>query len=111
MELAFETRELRDICEIEAEAQKCLGAEVAEMLKRRLADLDAATSPNDLVAGHPQLSEDKGTMLLQLSAGFRIVFTPNHPSKARESVDWSGVSRIRILRIERDDGCDETVLP
>ncbi|SRR5579883_1280859 len=42
----LKTKELRDICEIEAEARREFGDAVAEVLKHRLADLDAAISPN-----------------------------------------------------------------
>ena len=48
LELAFESKELRDVCENEAEAKRQLGDSVAEMLKHRLADLNAATSPGTL---------------------------------------------------------------
>ncbi len=57
LELAFETRELRDMCEDEAEARRALGQTIAEMLRNRLADLDSATSPGDLLAGQPRLGE------------------------------------------------------
>jgi hypothetical protein len=107
LELAFETKELRDICESEAEARRQLGESVAEVLKHRLADLDAATSPKDLVAGRPRLGEDGGTMVLELCEGHRLVFTANHPGNPATptgDVDWARISRIRILRIEGAHG-------
>ncbi len=105
LELGFESKELRDMCESEAEAKRQLGDTVAEMLKHRLADLDAARSPRDLVAGRPRLSQDGRTMVVELSEGHRLVFTANHPGYPTTStgdVDWARVSRIRILRIESD---------
>lgn len=103
MELAFESKELRDICENEAEAKRKLGERIAEMLKRRLADLDAATSPKDLLAGQPRLGQDGQTMVVDLCEGHRMVFAANHPGNPATSdgdLDWAKVRRIRILRIE-----------
>lgn len=48
MQLAFETKRLRDICENEERAADELGTKVAEQLKRRLADLRAAESIEEM---------------------------------------------------------------
>ncbi len=48
LELAFETKRLREICENEEIASQELGAEGAERLKHRLADLRAAGSIEEL---------------------------------------------------------------
>ncbi|MBZ5628957.1 MAG: killer suppression protein HigA [Acidobacteriia bacterium] len=106
MELAFETKSLRTICESEAQARLELGAEVAEILKHRLADMRAATCTNDLVAGQPRLSADGEQMVVDLCDGYRIVFKANHtrnPLTEAKDVDWPKVIRIKILRIESDD--------
>jgi hypothetical protein len=103
LEFAFESKELRDICESESEAKRHLGDPVAEMLRHRLADLDAAPSAKDLIAGQPRLGEDAETMVVDLCEGSRLVFTANHPSNpmtATGELDWANVRRIRILRIE-----------
>jgi proteic killer suppression protein len=104
LELAFETKELRDICENEAEAKREFGDAVAEVLKHRLADLDAAISPRDLIVGNPRLGPGIHAMTVDLSEGYRLVFTPNHPhnpTTAAGSTDWEKVSRVRILKIGR----------
>jgi hypothetical protein len=81
---------------------------VAEVLKRRLADLRAATSINDLLAGRPRLLEgsERDEMVVDLRKTHRLVFCANHHPKnplARSgNVDWPKVSRIKILRIESD---------
>ena len=106
LELAFETKSLRTICESEAQARLELGAEVAEILKHRLADMRAATCTNDLVAGQPRLSADGEQMVVDLCDGYRIVFKANHtrnPLTEAKDVDWPKVIRIKILRIESDD--------
>ncbi len=108
MELAFDFRPLRTICESEAHAKDELGVTVAEMLKHRLADLRAAVSIRDLVAGRPCLLQGTADlcMTLDLCEGYRLVFCANHPKNPVSStggVDWLKVSRVKIMRIERDD--------
>ncbi len=109
MEIAFETQSLRQLCESETKAQRDLGVRIANDLKRRLADLRAATSVKDLVAGQPR--ELDGTrsryFAVDLCEGYHIVFCANHttvPELESGGVDWSRVSRVKILEIERDHG-------
>jgi len=105
LELAFESKELRDICENDAEAKHRLGDSVAEMLRHRLADLDAAISPKDLLVGQPRLGTDAETMVIDLCEGHRLVFTANHPNNPTTpngELDWNRVRRIRILGIESE---------
>lgn len=105
MELAFESRWLRTICETEAQAKSELGNSVAEVLKHRLADLRAATSVKDLLAGRPRVldgSEGKH-MVVDLADGYRLVFKSNHINRPNDPVDeinWAQVTRIKILRID-----------
>lgn len=103
MELAFESRELRDTCEDDAEARRQFGDSVAEMLRHRLADLDAATSPKDLLAGRPRAGTEAETMVIDLGEGHRLVFAANHPNNPTTpdgELDWARVRRVRVLRIE-----------
>jgi hypothetical protein len=105
LEIAFDSLQLRQICESEMAAQRELGSEAAEALKRRLADLRAATSIDDLVAGSPRgLDEgDQGRIGLSLG-GAEIVIGPNHtsnPVTGSGEIDWRRVRRVKILRIDR----------
>ena len=105
MELAFDSKSIRTICENEAQAKLELGASVAEVLKHRLADMRAARSPKDLVVGRPRIGADGQHMVIDLSDGHRIIFKPNHvnsPLTKTGELDWAKVSRIKILRIEGD---------
>src|SRR5262249_22197281 len=100
---AFETRELRSVCAREFVAVRTYGVQVAQGLKDRLADIEAATSVADLIVGNPrQLGEE---MVVNLTKESRLVFCCNHSktltSNAGE-IDWPSVSRIRLLRIEID---------
>jgi plasmid maintenance system killer protein len=107
LELAFETKSIRTICEKQKKAESKLGVNVSNKLKRRLADLIAAPIASDIVAGKPAV--EKGNpherMSVQLGEGFRLVFVANHnqnPTKGG-AVDWAKVNRIRIIEIEAEN--------
>lgn len=104
MELAFDSKLLRTICESEANAKRELGPMAAEGLKHRLADLCAATTIKDLVAGRPRLLDDVGRqcMVIDLCDGYQMVLCANHPNNpVTESgnLDWPRINRIKILWI------------
>ena len=82
---------------------------MAETLKRRLADLHAVTSIEDLVAGRPRehYDSDGQHVVVDLRDSYRIIFCANHPKNPiteNGDLDWAKVSRVKILRIESDDG-------
>jgi hypothetical protein len=103
LELAFDSKLLRDICEDEDQAKLDLGPEVAEALKHRLADLRAAKSARDLLVGQPRLVGDGKEMVVDLTDGHRMVLKPNHPLTGKNAPDWETVNRIKILRIETNN--------
>ena len=105
MELAFDSKPLRTICESEDDATQELGHAVSEILKHRLADLRAATSIADLLVGRPRVLQRAvhQYMAVDLGDDLRLVFCANHPNNPvakSGQVDWLKVSRIKILRIE-----------
>ena len=107
LELAFETKSLRRLCESEARAKRDLGSNVADKLKNRLADMRAIACAKDLVVGHPRELDGPrvGQMAVDLSQGYRITFCANHPTVPRlgtGDVDWSRVRRIKVLAIEKN---------
>jgi len=76
-----------------------------DAVERRLADLRAATSVEDLPVAKPR--KNSGTCVVDLPQGYRLVFVPNHtknPMLKPRTVDWARVGRIKILRIENTDG-------
>lgn len=108
LELAFDSKFLRNICESGDHARSELGPKVAEILKHRLADLRAATSINDIVVGKPRLIENTEYqyMAIDLCDGHQMVFSANHlnnPLAESGKLDWSKVRRIKILRIGREN--------
>lgn len=108
MELAFDSEQLRTTCENETAAKAQMGANAAEALKRRLADLRSANSISDLVAGHPRFVE--GTeehMVVDLENGYYMIFCANHPHNPlteNDKLDWTRISRVKILRIDKPNG-------
>ncbi|RDV37757.1 killer suppression protein HigA [Bradymonadaceae bacterium TMQ3] len=104
MNIFFENEKLRQICENDAQMKKKLGTKAAKKLKRRLADLMAADSVTDLVAGRPHpLKQDRlGQFALDLDGGKRLIFEAAHepiPLTADDAIDWSKVKNIRIVEI------------
>ena len=109
LELAFDSKALRDICERAHLATHVLGADGARLLRHRLADLQAASSPLDLPIAQPRSVDEAPdpTMAMPLSHRHQLVFVSNHiatPLTAGGDVDWALVNRIKILRIEEASG-------
>jgi toxin HigB-1 len=102
VEIAFRTKRLRDMCASEVEAEGYLGAAVANELKRRIADLRAATAISDLIASPPIPIGDSDQLAMPLSDGHRIIIAANHlenPKSADGGIDWSAVQRVRLMDI------------
>jgi len=103
--IAFDSRDLRTVCLTRHAAVARYGEALASVLIDRLADLRAATSICDIIAAEPRLLPGAlgDTMAVDLTDGSALVFCANHvdlPRSADERVDWTRVSRIRLLRIE-----------
>jgi hypothetical protein len=103
--IAFASQSLRAICENPTTADTELGPAVAQTLRNRLADLRAATSLSDLVAGSPRILNHRSQcMAVNLREGFQMIFAPNHvnnPRDGRNGIDWTKVRRIKIVEISR----------
>jgi len=80
---------------------------VANKLKHRLADLVCCTSVRDLVAGRPRIADsgDGKQMIVDLGEGYEMLFEVNHPKPPTEAmggIDWSKVTRVKIMDIRRN---------
>lgn len=107
MDLAFRSKQLREVCESEERARTEFGGRIAESLKKRLADLRATTSPSDIVVGDPRIvHSDRGDhMVIDLSDGFVLRIVANHPTTSRSIANtehWSAISRVKVIGIEED---------
>jgi hypothetical protein len=103
VELAFSSKELRTVCESQSQALSELGLLAAESLKHRLADLRAAVTVKDLIAGRPRLASDGEFMILDLKDEKCIKFKANHTQEPRTDagvLDWNKVTRIKLIGIE-----------
>lgn len=102
MEFSFKDKKLRELCERRGVAERKLGAPCARKLRARLADLEAADSVTDLVAGrpHPLTGDRTGQYSVVLEGGMRLVFEPDHnpiPLRDDGGIDWTGVIRVQII--------------
>lgn len=104
MEISFADAGLKALCEKPAVARKRLGDACSRKLRARLADLSAAASVRELVAGrpHPLRGERLGQLALDLAGGTRLVFEPADDPVPRDkdgSIDWSHVTSVRIIHV------------
>lgn len=105
MDLDFETKSLRALCESEREQKRQLGAANARKLRARLADLQAAKRVTELLAGrpHPLKGDRSGQFALCLDdGGCRLVFRPAEeppPKRADGSISWEAVTAVTIVFI------------
>jgi hypothetical protein len=106
VEIAFETKSLRTLCESEAQATKELGPKVAPLLIHRLADLRAARFVSDIPVGNPrELTGDPTKMVIDLCDGYFVIFSANQSKMpVSEQVDWLSVNRIKVIEVVRSDG-------
>ena len=106
LELAFATKGLRQTCESQLKAERELGMKVAEKLRARLADLRAARTIEDVIAGKPEARPD-GHVTLELADGVCALFSANHvtnPVTKSGEINWQKINRLKLVRIERPDG-------
>lgn len=105
MELAFTSKRLRQYCESAKKSDRHFGQKVGDKLRHRLADLRAAATVTDLVAGRPREIKigDHSFITIELCENFQIVFCANHstiPMRESGEVDWSQVNRVKIVAID-----------
>lgn len=101
MEILFQNKVVREMCEQEKIAKKKLGEIGARRLRSRLSDLMAASSVTDLIAGkpHPLTGDRLGQFSLSLDGGWRLVFSPGNdpiPRNADQSIIWTHVTIVMI---------------
>lgn len=107
MEIAFANKKLRDICEIQLEAERALGLIVAATLRTRLADLREVESIEKMPTGKPTIHDVRppGRATVDLGERYCLTFTANHlanPISENGVLEWRLVSRIKIIEIGRD---------
>ncbi len=104
MEVSFASTTLAKLCQRKQDAAKQYGPQVAAKLQSRLAELFAATTVIELVAGrpHPLRGDRAGSFALDLYGGLRLIFKPTiEPpiQKPDGSIDWAQVSKVTITEL------------
>ena len=105
IQLAFQDENLRKVCESHISAKRKYGGIAGPSLHARLADLRAADSPAELVewgfAKFDEAANDR--IVIFLDDSYRLYAVANHkplPGKPGK-LDWTQVTRVKILSIER----------
>jgi hypothetical protein len=107
LRLAFISAELRILCEDENKAIAKFGRATAIDLQTRLADIIAANTVEDLIAGNPQIiNTGEGTQFaLDLAGTHRLIFTADHtkntPRTSGKRIDWPQVNYIQLIEIQQ----------
>lgn len=99
MELAFETKPLRKLCEDFSYSETKLGSVVARSLRDRVADLWAATSVLEMPHG---TTVSPTHCIIALSGAVQMKLVANHvknPIDPSGSVKWQEVSRVKVVEI------------
>ena len=107
LEVAFRSKELRSTCESPAKAKRELGEGAAAALRRYLADLEAAETVAELVEmglDFENCGSKVGLIRFGLSEGRHLYCEVNHQHvpMSGEAVDWSKVSRLKVIHIGGD---------
>ena|GEM_PF-2228091 len=101
MEIAYETKEIRDLFQFPARALAQYGPRVARMLAVRFADLRALPNAAELLAFHPQetLAEGVPALELGLAEDYKMILVPNHPKRPEGPIKWAAIRRLKVLEI------------
>lgn len=106
MEISFENKLLRDICEDSEIAEYQFDQQITDVLIARLADLRAASSVRDLLLGNPTLIYSQNAQekyKLDIVKNLALYFISNHlkpPIGSNGMIDWGRVTQIKIINIE-----------
>ena len=106
MDIAYNSKALRDLCEDVELAEAKFGRAISSTLLDRLADIDAADTVDDLIAGQLAISKvgKREVLTISLGGGFAIFLEANHneiPTNKRGEVKWGRIRRLQLLKIER----------
>jgi toxin HigB-1 len=105
LEITFQDKHLREICENAEQALAQYAQETVSFLIKRLADIRAASVMTEIPMGNPRVDPPRSDRLvIDLCANFRIIaiaiHKPSNPVSESGAVDWLRVTRIKIMGIE-----------
>lgn len=106
MEISFANRKVQTLCESEKELRKAYGSDGAKKAMRRLGDLRAATTLEDMrnLPGriHELTSERAGQIAIELAGGWRLVLVPTNgwPSEKQDGAHvWTSIDAVTVVEI------------
>jgi hypothetical protein len=104
MIIAFQSTQIRDLCEDPDAADRHMGRNVAEVFRDRLADVRAAASVEDLIVGNPRRDGPESEFLrIAIGRDIDIVLKANHRRSVIDGsgrVDWTHVSYVKMIEVE-----------
>jgi len=108
MVILFKTGRLEKECNSEGLMVRRLGPHRAGLLKRRLTELDAAVTLDDMrrlpqARCHELKGDLRGCLSVDLDHPYRLIIEPANnpvPRKADGGLDWSRITEITVIGIE-----------
>lgn len=104
MVLSFESRQLRETCSLEEQLTVEFGAELARLIKARLADLRAAESLAEVITGNlREIPGEKQVYSLEVPPNYRLRFQAIHSRASSLGPNSRAeIRRVKILAIEEN---------
>ena len=106
MDVSFATEKLARIMNSDSKLSQTYGADMAKQIRKRLDDLDAAATLEDMrsLPGRcEELTGDRsGELSVRLTANYRLIFQTNHdpmPVKADGGLDWTQVTAVEVTEV------------
>lgn len=108
MLIVFDTTKLEKECNNENLMIRRFGPKRTKLLKRRLTELAAANTLEDIrnlpqSRCHELKGNLKGYLSVDLDDPYRLIFEPANnpvPKKPDSGLDWKKITEIRIIRVE-----------
>ncbi|MEJ2790424.1 MULTISPECIES: hypothetical protein [unclassified Pseudoxanthomonas] len=104
MEISFETRQLRDLCEDEVLAEASLSKRDAELLRIRLSDIRAAENYDDLQLSQPAkgVYDEFPSLIYELTPQHALVIVPQGKGVRRGASEssWLTIRRVKVVSLE-----------
>jgi len=106
VEISFADQKLQKRCESEKELRRAFGSDGAKKVMRRLSDLRAAATLEEMrnLPGriHELDGDREGQLGIELVGGRRLVITPANgwPSEKADGADvWTEIDAVQVLEI------------